>query len=166
LKRRELEAEFKIAIGTAADLEGLASWRTQSFSRFDQDSFRSTQPAAQQPWLETTAAFAATVTKGARQRQPQLSLRPDRQPGAGHSLPFLVGLASPSRQAVVCLLLDGCRARARPRLEGVVGQFKGRFDQGWDVYRQETFGRQEKLGVITQDAVLTGRPDAFPAVRG
>jgi hypothetical protein len=44
LKRRELEAEFKITIGTAAGLEGIAAWRTQSFSRFDQDSFGSTQP--------------------------------------------------------------------------------------------------------------------------
>jgi hypothetical protein len=44
LKRRELEAEFKITIGAAAGLEGIATWRTQSFSRFDQDSFRSTQP--------------------------------------------------------------------------------------------------------------------------
>jgi arylsulfatase len=42
-------------------------------------------------------------------------------------------------------------------------KFKGKFDGGWDVYRQETFERQKKLGVIPEDAVLTGRPDAFPA---
>jgi hypothetical protein len=44
LKRRELEAWFKITIGTAAGLEGIASWRTQSFSRLNQDSFRTMQP--------------------------------------------------------------------------------------------------------------------------
>jgi WD40 repeat protein len=44
LQRRELEAEFKITIGPADGLEGIATWRTQSFLRFDQDSLRSTQP--------------------------------------------------------------------------------------------------------------------------
>jgi arylsulfatase A-like enzyme/uncharacterized membrane protein len=42
-------------------------------------------------------------------------------------------------------------------------RFKGKFDQGWDKYREETFERQKKLGIIPQDAVLTPRPDAFPA---
>jgi len=41
--------------------------------------------------------------------------------------------------------------------------FKGKFDQGWDKYREETFERQKKLGIIPQDAVLTPRPDVFPA---
>jgi hypothetical protein len=44
LKRLELEAEFKITLGTAADLEGIATWKTPSFSRFDQGSFRNNQP--------------------------------------------------------------------------------------------------------------------------
>ena len=42
-------------------------------------------------------------------------------------------------------------------------KYKGKFDRGWDTYRQETFERQKKLGVIPQDAVLTERPDLFPA---
>jgi hypothetical protein len=44
LKRRELEAEFKIAIGPADGLEGIATWRTQAITRFDQDTFRTTDP--------------------------------------------------------------------------------------------------------------------------
>src|SRR6476646_790543 len=40
---------------------------------------------------------------------------------------------------------------------------KGRFDQGWDKVRQETFARQKKLGVIPADAELTPRDDALPA---
>ncbi|MEZ4531062.1 MAG: arylsulfatase [Thermomicrobiales bacterium] len=40
---------------------------------------------------------------------------------------------------------------------------KGRFDQGWDKLREETFARQKELGVIPQDAVLTPRPDEIPA---
>ena len=42
-------------------------------------------------------------------------------------------------------------------------KYRGKFDQGWDRLREETFERQQKLGVIPPDAVLTPRPDAFPA---
>ena len=37
-------------------------------------------------------------------------------------------------------------------------RYKGRFDQGWDALREETFARQKQLGVIPQDAELTARP--------
>jgi arylsulfatase len=40
---------------------------------------------------------------------------------------------------------------------------KGRFNQGWDKVREETFARQKELGVIPQDAVLTERPAEIPA---
>lgn len=40
---------------------------------------------------------------------------------------------------------------------------KGRFDQGWDALRAETFARQKQLGVIPQDAELTARPKEIPA---
>jgi arylsulfatase len=42
-------------------------------------------------------------------------------------------------------------------------KYKGRFDSGWDRYREETFERQKRLGVVPADAVLTERNDAFPA---
>ena len=42
-------------------------------------------------------------------------------------------------------------------------KYKGKFDQGWDAHREEIFERQKKLGVIPEDAVLTERPDLFPA---
>ena len=41
-------------------------------------------------------------------------------------------------------------------------KYRGQFDQGWDVLREETFERQKKLGVIPPDALLTPRPDALP----
>lgn len=44
-----------------------------------------------------------------------------------------------------------------------VDRFKGRFDQGWDALRQETFARQKRLGVIPATAELTPRPAALPA---
>jgi arylsulfatase A-like enzyme len=42
-------------------------------------------------------------------------------------------------------------------------QYKGRFDQGWDALREETFARQKELGVIPADAELTARPAEIPA---
>ena len=42
-------------------------------------------------------------------------------------------------------------------------KYRGKFDQGWDVLREEIFERQKALGVIPPDTVLTPRPDALPA---
>ncbi len=42
-------------------------------------------------------------------------------------------------------------------------KYKGRFDEGWDVLREETLARQKELGVVPQDAELTARPDEIPA---
>jgi len=42
-------------------------------------------------------------------------------------------------------------------------KYKGKFDQGWDKLRKETFARQLKLGVIPKDCVLTERHPEIPA---
>ncbi|WKZ14795.1 MAG: arylsulfatase [Candidatus Jettenia caeni] len=42
-------------------------------------------------------------------------------------------------------------------------KFKGQFDQGWDKYREETYQRQLKLGVIPPGTKLTPRPKEIPA---
>jgi arylsulfatase A-like enzyme len=42
-------------------------------------------------------------------------------------------------------------------------KYKGQFDQGWDRLREETFARQQALGVIPADAELTARPAEIPA---
>src|SRR5690348_4618168 len=42
-------------------------------------------------------------------------------------------------------------------------KYKGKFHQGWDKLREETFARQKQLGVIPANAKLTPRDLAFPA---
>src|SRR6266436_2773813 len=42
-------------------------------------------------------------------------------------------------------------------------KYKGKFDQGWDKVREETFARQKKLGVIPPDCQLTQRHKEIPA---
>jgi arylsulfatase A-like enzyme len=42
-------------------------------------------------------------------------------------------------------------------------KYKGKFDQGWDKLREETFARQKKLGVIPSDCKLTPRHKEIPS---
>ncbi len=42
-------------------------------------------------------------------------------------------------------------------------KYKGKFSQGWDKVREETFARQKELGVIPQNAELTARSEGIPA---
>ena len=44
-----------------------------------------------------------------------------------------------------------------------IGKYKGIFDGGWDKYREETFARQKKMGIIPENAKLTPRPHEIPS---
>jgi arylsulfatase len=47
--------------------------------------------------------------------------------------------------------------------EDWIAKFKGKFDGGWDRYREETLARQKKLGVVPPDTKLTERSRGLPA---
>lgn len=44
-----------------------------------------------------------------------------------------------------------------------IDKFHGKFDMGWDRYREMVFEQQKRLGVIPADTVLTPRPAELPA---
>jgi arylsulfatase len=44
-----------------------------------------------------------------------------------------------------------------------IDKYKGKFDQGWDKLREETFAREKALGVIPANTELTARPEELPA---
>jgi Sulfatase len=44
-----------------------------------------------------------------------------------------------------------------------IEKYKGKFDDGWDRYRHETFARQKQMGIVPQEAKLTPRPAEIPA---
>jgi arylsulfatase A-like enzyme len=44
-----------------------------------------------------------------------------------------------------------------------IEKYQGKFDQGWDRLREETFARQQQLGVLGPDAALTARHEEIPA---
>jgi arylsulfatase len=47
--------------------------------------------------------------------------------------------------------------------EDWIKKFEGKFDRGWDVYREETYKRQIAMGIIPATTKLTTRPDSLPA---
>ena len=57
----------------------------------------------------------------------------------------------------------GCSHAPHHVAKAWADKYKGKFDQGWDRLREETFARQKALGVIPADAELTPRNEAFPA---
>ena len=44
-----------------------------------------------------------------------------------------------------------------------IDRFRGKFDAGWDAYREATFQRQKQLGIIPANAKLTSRSAGLPA---
>ena len=44
-----------------------------------------------------------------------------------------------------------------------IDKYKGKFDQGWDKLREETYARQKEFGIIPANAELTPRPKELPA---
>ncbi|RPD42125.1 arylsulfatase [Chitinophaga barathri] len=44
-----------------------------------------------------------------------------------------------------------------------IDKFKGKFDMGWDQYREETLQRQKRLGVVPANTKLTARSAGLPA---
>lgn len=44
-----------------------------------------------------------------------------------------------------------------------LARYRGRFDEGWDAWRERTFARQKEMGVVPPHAELSPRPDWVPA---
>src|SRR6185437_11309133 len=44
-----------------------------------------------------------------------------------------------------------------------IDQYKGKFDEGWDVLNKQTFEHQKSMGIIPQNAELTKRPAQIPS---
>ncbi|MBY5162674.1 arylsulfatase [Salsipaludibacter albus] len=57
----------------------------------------------------------------------------------------------------------GCSHAPHHVAKSWADKYAGRFDAGWDAYREEVFARQKELGIVPADAELTERPDLFPA---
>ena len=96
-----------------------------------------------------------------RSPDPKYSLTPDL---VNHAVDWLNRVRSidPSKPYFLYMATGATHAPHQVPAE-YIAPFKGKFDQGWDAYRQQTFDRQKKLGVIPADAKLTPRPKELPA---
>lgn len=54
LRCARLENSLKLVIGTAAGLDGIASWKTQTVPRFDETSFKRAEPKLHQAFIRET----------------------------------------------------------------------------------------------------------------
>lgn len=71
----------------------------------------------------------------------------------------LKGIA-PEKPFFLYYVPGGTHAPHHPTPEWIA-KFKGKFDGGWNKYREETFERQKQLGVIPQNAKLTAWPKEY-----
>ena len=67
----------------------------------------------------------------------------------------------PDRPFFVYYVPGGSHSPHQPTKEWI-DKFKGKFDMGWNVMREQIFANQKRLGVIPADAKLTDWPDVLP----
>ena len=83
---------------------------------------------------------------------------------AGKTIEWLHGVrAQDAAKPWFVYYATGCAHAPHHVPQEWAAKYKGRFDGGWDAYREQTFERQKQLGVIPADAELTPRNEAFPA---
>ena len=69
--------------------------------------------------------------------------------------------AAPDQPFFVYYVPGGSHSPHQPTLEWI-DKFKGKFDMGWNVMREQIFANQQRLGVILPDTQLTRWPDELP----
>ena len=83
---------------------------------------------------------------------------------ADKTIEWLHGVrAQDAKKPFFAYFSTGCSHAPHHVAESWAAKYKGKFDQGWDRLREETFARQKALGVVPPEAELTPRNEAFPA---
>ncbi len=72
---------------------------------------------------------------------------------------------APSRPWFIHYAPGGAHAPHHPTPEWIA-QFRGQFDEGWEVLRERIFANQQRLGVLPPNAVLPPWPDTLPRWSG
>src|SRR6266481_8148516 len=69
--------------------------------------------------------------------------------------------AAPDTPFFVYYVPGGSHSPHQPTKEWI-DKFKGKFDMGWNVMREQIFANQKRLAVIPANAELTPWPDTLP----
>ena len=82
---------------------------------------------------------------------------------ADEAIRYMKGLnaAAPDKPFFLYYVPGGTHSPHQPTQEWI-DKFKGKFDMGWNVMRDQIFANQKKLGVIPADTQLTPWPDSLP----
>lgn len=75
-----------------------------------------------------------------------------------HAITWMHNVESTTEKPFFLYLATGATHAPHQAPRKWIDRFKGQFDMGWDKYREITFAREKKLGVIPADAKLTQRP--------
>jgi arylsulfatase A-like enzyme len=73
--------------------------------------------------------------------------------------------AAPDKPSFVYYVPGGSHSPHQPTQEWI-DKFKGKFDMGWNVMRDQIFENQKRLGVIPPNTSLTPWPDGQAAYGG
>jgi arylsulfatase len=61
-----------------------------------------------------------------------------------------------------CYLAFGAMHGPHHAPKSYIDRYKGKFDEGWDIYRERVFARQKEMGLIPENAQLTERNHMAP----
>jgi arylsulfatase A-like enzyme len=83
---------------------------------------------------------------------------------ADHAIEFLADLRAvdPGKPFFLYLATGACHSPHQPPT-GWRERYRGRFDLGWDAWREQTFARQLSAGLVPPSTALSPRPDWVPA---
>jgi arylsulfatase len=83
---------------------------------------------------------------------------------ADHAIEFLADLRAvdPGKPFFLYLATGACHSPHQPPTRWRE-RYRGRFDLGWDAWREQTFARQLSAGLVPPSTALSPRPDWVPA---
>ena len=81
-----------------------------------------------------------------------------------HAIEYLVDLRHVDHEKPWLLYLTpgACHSPHQAPPEWI-GRYRGRFDRGWDAWRDECLARQKSMGILPESTVLSERPEWVPA---
>ncbi len=83
---------------------------------------------------------------------------------ADHAIEWITDLRAvdPTKPFFLYFATGACHSPHQAPPEWI-DRYRGRFDQGWDRWREETFARQLDAGIVPEGTELTARPPWIPA---
>ena len=122
--------------------------------RWGAASIATTASSAATP-TSTTPTWCSTTIRSSRRRRPEegYHLTVDL---ADKAIEFIADLKQVAPEKPFFLYFaTGANHAPHHVPKEWADKYKGKFDDGWDAYREKVFARQKELGIVAKDAVLS-----------